>query len=97
MAETTTTTTTVKPEDDEKEVRKGAGEEASASGNSSDNTNVPTREESLEAASEASPHADGDHDDTQVLGSEGQSAQDRLDSSRREALQNSEGEQDLSA
>lgn len=100
MAETTTTTTTQKPADEDKEqVRKGAAPEQTAAGNSSDNTTGPSREESLKAAGEASPHAPdaGLKDGTKVLGSEGQSSQDRMDEARREAVANAEGEQDVHA
>lgn len=48
------------------------------------------REDSLKAASQASPHADhaGLKGGQKVMGSEGQSNEDRLDASRREALHN---------
>lgn len=91
--ETTTTTTTV---DESKSDRASQGDSA---GNSADNTQVPSREESLHAAGTASPSSpDGGIDDgTKVLGQEGQSHEDRLDEARRDALGNAKHDQDLSA
>ena len=61
----------------------------SAAGNSGDNDN-PSREESLREAGKASPNSPdrGIKDGTQVLGADSQSAEDRLEQSRREAVAN---------
>lgn len=61
----------------------------SAAGNSGENDN-PSREESLREAGKASPNSPdrGIKDGTQVLGADSQSAEDRLEQSRREAVAN---------
>lgn len=101
MSETTTTTTKVETTTTttQADAKKQEKPSVDSAGNSADNTNNPSRAESLKAAGEASPNAPdaGLKDGTKVLGSEGQSAEDRLDSARREGLKNAEGDQDLHA
>lgn len=100
MADSTTTTTTTTNVEDSTTTTTtttAAQPAQNSAGNSADNTQGPSRKESLDSAATASPNAQRKEKNTQVLGQEGQSSQDRMDEARREASKNAKDEQKLSA